>query len=97
MYVSNQPSLVFMKQYPGALEIADLKRTNLSNILFFFPLKVASERARTLVERSIFSWFFLGKAKSKRIPKGIFVVAQAFSEGLKALWEHEKGFLNYIT
>jgi hypothetical protein len=88
-----------MKQNPGAREITDLKRTNLSSILFFFPSKVASAIARTLVERSNLFW---GegrgwKAKSKRISKGIFAVTQAFPEGLKALWEHEKGSLNYIT
>lgn len=57
-----------------------LKTTNLVGLLFFFPLRVAGARARTLPQRSAIL------AMLDRISERGFVVAQAFSEDLKALW-----------
>jgi Fungal specific transcription factor domain len=57
-----------------------LKTTRLAGILFFFPLRVAGARAKTLVQRAVIL------AMLDRISERSFVVAQAFSEDLQSLW-----------
>jgi hypothetical protein len=58
-----------------------LKTTNLAGILFFFPLRVAGARARSVGQRSIIL-DLLGHISSRS-----FVVADAFVSDLKSLWE----------
>lgn len=57
-----------------------LKTTRLAGILFFFPLRVAGARARLTAQRSAILEILDGISERR------FVVAQAFSEDLKALW-----------
>ncbi|KAE9368475.1 hypothetical protein N431DRAFT_512638 [Stipitochalara longipes BDJ] len=58
-----------------------LKTTRLAGILFLFPLRNAGARSRTAVQREKILVMLDG------ISERSFVVAQAFSEDLKALWE----------
>jgi hypothetical protein len=70
---------------------AALKTTNLAGILFFFPLRVAGARARTSVQRSEIL------AMLDRISERSFVVAHAFSEDLKALWQPPELPIRYLA
>jgi hypothetical protein len=57
-----------------------MKTTRLAGILFFFPLRVAGARAKSSAQRSTIL------AMLKQIQERGFVVANAFSEDLRALW-----------
>jgi len=56
-----------------------LKTTNLGGVLFFYPLRVAGARARCAYQRK-------GILKMLGEISGSFVVANAFTGDLKALW-----------
>lgn len=62
---------------------AAMKTTNLSPLLFFFPLRVAGARVTTIQEAGIIL------EQLQEITKRSFPVAETFTEDLNALWQEK--------